>query len=461
MAHLRLRHLLDRLPEGLLAGALLFGSTTLVNAGNYAFNLILGRWLGPAAFADASLIITLFLVITFVTVALQMAAAKFAATYAAAERPALLTGLRSWLGGYAWLVGLAGVALFALGAPLWQGFFHTTSPWLFVIFGLGIPFYFVQGVDRGLMQGQTHFGRLAISFQVEMWARLAIAVALVWLGWSIFGAVLGLALSLVCAWLVARWGVRHVVSRRSPVDAFFGATLRAFYNIPSPADPARLPDEERARIKRFARPVIAALVGQILINNSDILVVKHFFSAGDAGLYAALALIGRIVFFATWSVVTVLFPIVAQRHQRGQGHRSLLYAGIGIVMAISAGIVGATIIFPQQIVQVLFGQEYVAAAPLLGMYALATAFYALGNVVINYHLSLDNGGGSALAFIAGMVQLLSLWVAHESLTQVVQVQVFVMGGLFIALLLWDVSLGWRRRASPQPDNSTISLSQQL
>ncbi|KAB8143771.1 oligosaccharide flippase family protein [Chloroflexia bacterium SDU3-3] len=460
MAQPRLRHLLARLPEGLLAGGLLFGSTTLVNAGNYAFNLILGRWLGPAAFADASLIITLFLVITFVTVALQMAAAKFAASYAAAAQPALLAGLRRWLGGYAWLAGLAGAALFGLGAPLWQGFFHTTSAWLFVIFGLGIPFYFVQGVDRGLMQGQTHFGRLAISFQVEMWARLAIAVALVWLGWSIFGAVLGLTLSLIFAWLAARWGVRQIAAQHTLADALLGALLRACYHIPVPA-PARLPAEERARIARFAVPVVAALVGQILINNSDILVVKHFFSAGEAGLYAALALIGRIVFFATWSVVTVLFPLVAQRHQRGQPHRSLLYAGVGIVLAISAGIVGATALFPAQIVQVLFGQEYLAAAPLLGMYALATAFYALGNVVINYHLSLDTGGGSLLAFGAELVQLLSLWLAHESLTQVVQVQVVVMGGLFVALLLWDVALGLLKRAAARQEPPALPLSQQV
>ena len=43
----------------LSGGALLFASMTVVNAGNYLFNLILGRWLGPEAFSDLSLIVTL------------------------------------------------------------------------------------------------------------------------------------------------------------------------------------------------------------------------------------------------------------------------------------------------------------------------------------------------------------------------------------------------------------------
>jgi len=37
-----------------------------VNAGNYLYNLLLGRILGPAQFADAAILITLLLVLSFV-----------------------------------------------------------------------------------------------------------------------------------------------------------------------------------------------------------------------------------------------------------------------------------------------------------------------------------------------------------------------------------------------------------
>ncbi len=430
-AQSRLTQLRTRLPEGLAGGALLLISTTVVNAGNYAYNLIMGRWLGPAAFADASLIVTLFLVITFVTVALQTTTAKFAAVYSASARPAANEALRRWLGRGAWLGGLGLLLIFGLGAPLWQRFFHTSSIWPFVIFALGVPFYIILGVERGMLQGATRFSVLALSFQAEMWARLVIGIALVALGWSVFGAVAGLSLSLVVAWLV---------SHRANGNQMHAEPLSA---------------SERRAIIGFTGPVLAALAGQILINNSDVLIVKHFFSAAEAGLYAALALIGRIVFFATWSVVTVLFPIVARRHHQGDPHRHLLYTGLAIVLLVSAPIVLLTIAVPELIVGLIFGEAYLPMASLLGGYALATTFYALANVVISYRLSLDDSSGSLLALAAGLTQVGLLWLLHADLAQVVQLQVYVMGGLFVALVLWDGwMLLWPRLQRSQPASPT-------
>jgi len=37
-------------------------------------------------------------------------------------------------------------------------------------------------------------------------------------------------------------------------------------------------------------------IGQVVINNIDILLVKHFFDPQSAGLYAAVALVGRLLY---------------------------------------------------------------------------------------------------------------------------------------------------------------------
>ncbi|MDX1523250.1 MAG: ATP-binding protein, partial [Anaerolineae bacterium] len=403
--------------SGLLTGsALLLISTTVVNAGNYLFNLVLGRWLGPAAFADLSLIVTLMLMVTLITAAYQTVTAKFAAAYTATGTGSQLIGLRQWLNRSSWLMGLAMMAIFAGGAPLWMRFFHTASAWPFVILGLGLPIYFAQGVDRGLLQGQTRFKTLALSYQAEMWVRLLVGVGLVSLGWSVNGAVAGITLSFVATWLVARQVMAGLSGQGS------------------------LARSERQIIVAFAGPVVAALVGQILINNSDILIVKRFFPAETAGLYAALALIGRIVFFATWSVVTVLFPIVAQKEQKGEPHRHLLGISLGLVIVVSAGIIGVTYAVPDLIVSLLFGEAYLPIASLLWLYGIATMLYALANVVISYRLSIGNGGGSILAVLGGLAQVIVLWFFHATLLQVVLLQVYLMAALFIGLLGWDLWL---------------------
>lgn len=417
--------------ELLRGGGLLFVSSTLVNVGNYAFNIVLGRWLGPAAFADASLMVTLLLLFSFVAAALIMVTSKFVATHYATDGAgnAMLRGqgaaLKRWLSRLAWTTGLGFALVFAGLSPLLRDFFHLASALPLAVLGFGVPVYLAVSVDRGALQGRTRFGRLAASYQAEMWSRLIVAVALLALGLEVNGVVAALLVSLAAALVVAR----------APAER------------PGAGETATVPAEERRAVGRFALAAGGALVGQILINNSDVLMVKHFFTAEDAGQYAALALIGRIVFFATWSVVTTLFPIVAQRHARGERHHHLLVNSLGLVGAVSAAIVVAAYAAPEFIVRLLFGAAYLPVAPLVWLYALATAFYALANVIINYRLSAGNKLGSVFAICGGVSQVAALWLFHATLRDVVLIQVVLMAGLFGAVLFWDLMLYRRERAA--------------
>ena len=103
----------------LTGGALLFVSMTFVNAGNYLFNLVLGRWLGPAAFADLSLVVTLMLMITFITVTFQLTAARFSAIHTADHNPQQISNTRKWQLQIAWGFGLFLMSVLGGGAVFW------------------------------------------------------------------------------------------------------------------------------------------------------------------------------------------------------------------------------------------------------------------------------------------------------------------------------------------------------
>ena len=67
---------------------------------------------------------------------------------------------------------------------------------------------------------------------------------------------------------------------------------------------------------------------------------------------------------------------------------------------------------------------------LLWIYALATALYALANVVVNYRLSAGNSKGTWFALGAGRgPSNVAIITFHESLQQVILVQVVLMAGL--------------------------------
>jgi O-antigen/teichoic acid export membrane protein len=404
----------------LVSSTAFFLSSTFVNLGNYLFNLIIGRALGPVLFADISLIITLMLVTTFLTMSLSTTIAWFAAVSAADQDLDHVAALRAWCLRNAYVMGgIAAVALI-LGAGFLQTVFHMSSFWPFIILGLGFPVFFLLAVERGILQGRAFFGWLSFSNQAEMWVRLLGAIAAVAAGWSIYGIVGAISVSFLAGWLFARHGRKGL-----------------------PAIHISLSPGEQTRITHYFGPVIIGLMGQILINNSDILIVKSFFLSQEAGLYTALALIGRIVYFATWSIVVVLFPLMAQKYQRGEAHRPWLWTMCGIIIFISGSIVLLTFFMPKLVIQILFGSAYLPIAPLLWLYALATAFYTLANAITNYYLSLGNGIGNYIVLCTGIAQIIGLLIFHQSLFIVVCVQVILMAGLLLVLLFCDFYLKYQ------------------
>ena len=61
-------------------------SMLVVNGGNYFYNLILGRVLGPEAFADAAILITFLLILSFIGMTFQIVTTKYTVVFNEAKR---------------------------------------------------------------------------------------------------------------------------------------------------------------------------------------------------------------------------------------------------------------------------------------------------------------------------------------------------------------------------------------
>ncbi len=177
----------------------------------------------------------------------------------------------------------------------------------------------------------------------------------------------------------------------------------------------------------------------IICNNSDILLVKHFFEAYDAGLYASLALIGRVVYFVTWMFVMLLLPKVIKYRKEGLNTLPILSKYLMYITALCVAIVCFTFIFPDFAVGILFGEEFLEISPLLGWYALATGLFAISNVFAYYFLSLDHYLPILIAAIMGIVQIILILFFHDNLFEVVLMQIVAMG------VLLALQVGYFRR----------------
>ena len=378
----------------------------IVNGGNYLYNLLLGRILGPVAFSDAAILITFLLTLSFIGMTFQIVTAKYAVLLEN-EKLQLFLQLTTK---YSLFIGiLLGTAIMVFSTQL-QNIFKTESSTMFLIFGLGLPIYFVMSVNRGLYQGKNTLNKLSITYQFEMLSRLLITFALILLFPLVSSSIL-ISIGIVVSFVLGLFPFQKSLIKMKSMSTkalldhksiliFFGLT--AFYEFT-----------------------------QIIINNSDIMLVKHYFDNEQAGLYASLALIGRVVYFVAWMFVMLLLPKVIQLKKDGKNTLPILFKYVSWITLLSAVIVIITKLFPVFVIQIMFGEQYLAIAPLLWKYALATSIFAIANIFAYYFLSVKKYIPVIISAILGLSQIVLIIFFHNSLEQVVFMQIIAMVLLLI------------------------------
>ncbi|MGC2694808.1 MAG: oligosaccharide flippase family protein [Candidatus Angelobacter sp.] len=384
-------------------------SMMLVNIFNFAYNMVMARMLGPGEFGHINAAVTILLLTSCVSLAFQLVCTKFVARNATAGgKAAVIHTLLS----KAWIASLGLAAALFLGQKPLASYLNLPSPWMIGILAVGIAAYAPLGVKRGAMQGACAFPRLGGNYVIEAAVRFAVGVGLVIAGYGVLGAV----------------------------GAISAAVISAYF-LP------RIPRELRVKPEAAAPPAFAEavqaivfFVGQVIINNIYILLVKHFFPSDPAGIYAAIAQIGRLLYFAAWfGVVNAMFPVTAaakdeNRKAHGIGLPLLLVFGLSIMFIIIAAM------FPHLIMGVIFGSRFVETGWLLALYAAATGLYSLSVVFIAYEMSrrIANTGWLQLIFSGALV--LGICMFHQSLHEVIMVRVILM-----AVMLVLVSLPFLRK----------------
>lgn len=385
-------------------------SSFVVNGGNYLYNLLMGRILGPEAFADVAILITLLLVISFIAMTFQVVVSKFTVEFDTSE----IASFKKWVLQRAITVGLVLGAATIIFAKELQVFFNTSSSSMFLFFGIGIPVYFITSVHRGSLQGSDNFTLLSGSYQMEMWVRLIGTFSLLFI-----------------------FGLNPVESVAIAIAvSFMGGLFPWKKNTINIKTLSKLSSAHKKQIKTFFLLTAFYECTQIICNNSDILLVKHFFDATEAGLYASLALIGRVIYFITWMFVMLLLPKVVSLRKQGEATAPLLMKYVGYISVFALLITALAFLFPQTAVLLLFGDAFTSISNLLGWYALATSLFAISNIFAYYFLSLDKYMPILFSGLMGIAQVVLIVFFHDSLFQVVLMQIIAMAVLLLLQLAY-------------------------
>jgi O-antigen/teichoic acid export membrane protein len=416
------------LKSQLLGGSLtLLAGSGLVGVTNLIYNVATARLLGSTGFAHATAVYTLLMLLSAITLSFQVVCAKYVAkTSAPEDKASVFASLHQ----RAWIAGITIALLLFLGKHVLTRYLNLPDPVLISLLALGIAFYVPLGVRRGYIQGVHAFGPLALNFMLEGVVRLAGAFVLIALGLGVKGAVLASALAVIVAYFAALPSPIITSFRWRGISIPFLEGLQA----------------------------IIFFSGQTVINNFDIVLVKHFFPPDEAGIYAAVALVGRLVNMCAWSVVNTMFPVSAGAGGDDRENSSVLFTSLSLVLLILAVLIGGLRMVPNFLWNILFGahfevNHYGGVAGLLILYAITTGIYSLGSVIITYEMSrkIANTSWMQLAFSAALA--LGIHAFHHTLHQVIVVQLLLMIVLLMVLTIPLI----RQQLAPQALGSYTSI----
>jgi O-antigen/teichoic acid export membrane protein len=159
--------------------------------------------------------------------------------------------------------------------------------------------------------------------------------------------------------------------------------------------------------------------------------------APTAGIYAAAAVLGRSVFFVSWSVVHVVFPVIASVASSPQQRARAAITAVAIIAGVGGVAVGISAFVADDLMRLIFGEAYVAAGALLVPYLIATSLFALANLLAAVDLARGRFAGPLVLAIGAVVQtvMLALWASSPQALVVGQ----IMGTAATVLALTTVA----------------------
>ena len=396
--------------ELLKHGSVMFIASITANFLNYVYQVYMGRALGPEQYGIFGALFAIFYMIGVISQTLSTAATSFVSKLIAEGREIgffVLGAIKRVA-----IIGLTLALLFLLASKSIASLLKIDDAEPVVVLAFIIFLAWVMPINGGVLRGLKRFLALGMLNVSNAFFKLATGVAFVALGYGVTGALLGVALGTLVALLISFFFFFSYL-RQSSYDPSFN--FSAFYS--------------------YSAPVMLAMFCFSVPANLDVVLAKYFFSAREAGLYTSASVLGKIIFFFPSAIYAVMFPMIAERHARGEETRSVLKRSLAYTASLSGSLAAAYLLFPHLVV-VLFGSRYLEALPLVAPYGLAMLLFSLSVIILNYHLAVRNLRYVALFAGFTFAEIFFLLVYHPSPIAMAEVLIFANLVLLIASLAY-------------------------
>ena len=418
-----LRRGLERLRTSAMVkqSLLVFSASMVLNLCGFIAHAVASRQLGVTVYGGLYALISAATILALPAAFVAPVVAQLGAEFRALHDDRHLRGLSDSIASGFVKLALIYLVIAVLGAVPVARFLHVpvwSVPFVGLIAGVAL---FVSAL-RAIAQGTQDFFGYAVSNSVEGIAKVCGIGLLVAVGFKLAGGIIGFFLGPLCALV------------------YLGFRLRQRY---ASANAQRVRYDWR-RILNAGAGAAAATISLTFMGSADVVLVKHFFDAHSAGLYAAASLGGKILLYLVGFVPTVLLPQAADRHARGAQTREVLMGSLSMFALVALFGLFVFRFFGTDVLHALVGHAFDAASPLLVTYGLAMVMLALTNSLTYYGIATHRLAFTVPLFICTFGTLGAIAAIHPTLGTVVEIMVV---GNFAAAVAVAIALIAQRNSA--------------
>src|SRR3954468_22134838 len=370
-----------RASETAKAGGLA-AATLASNAVQLIFVVIFTRILGATDYGPLAALVSAFLILLVGGQALQVAAARETTLHRLGDGPRLSATIDGWTRELV----VACLAACAVGYILRNPLGHLVGVPEHALAAAAIlptgVLWMLLCLQRGALQGVRGFKPVGISLVLEALGRLVFGLLLLALGLGVTGAFLGTPMALAATALALFVVLRRRVAR-----------------------PARgsEPLHSLRWLVRGAWAPIGALALLALLQNVDVIVVKHQIGGDAAGSYAAAAVAAKAVVWVAIGVGLHLLPEATRRAAAGLDPLPVLRRALAVLAVVAAPALLIFAVAPEQLLRIAFGPDLTGAASALVVLGAAMTVLACAYLTVQYMLAL---GRTSCLWGLGVVALI-------------------------------------------------------
>lgn len=392
----------------LFAGSfiMIFGSNA-VNFLNYIYHLVMGRLLGPSSYGELAALFSLTGLLGIIPGSLSLVIIKYISS---SKTDKDVEDIIGWFNKKIFLSSILLFSFIVILSSYISSFLNIQNHLLVILTGAVFVFSIPALFNRSVLQGLLRFKQMIVSVLLEISLKLVLGVLFVYLGFSVGGAVGALVVASWAGWVLSRMAIADYIKKREikfpQIKEFF------LYLI----------------------PVLIQSVAMASLYSTDLILVKHFFSSHEAGIYASLSTIGKIILFGTGPISTVMFPLVAKKQSRGENYVKIFNYSLLLTIVAALGILAIYWLFPEIVVKTLYGSLYLEGANLLIWFGISTTLFTLSSLYVSYNLSMGKTKVIIIPSLVAILQIIGIWIYHYNLMIVIIISV-VVNALLLSLLL--------------------------